>query len=565
MITKMLKVTLAASMAMPAVSAILPGNAVFAQELPAEAVTENTMDTTIGSGLEMTDIIETPELDGTVELPMLPEQAETEIVLPETGEITEETVAPEVTETVTEDETAAAEEEAAVAEEEVQEETRDSRPGTNLTCDLDLDVKVDGATTSELTYLPHVESHSVQIGGTLHMNGVWSSYNLARTGYIGKQVLEGNSWSQAEKQFHTKSLVGSWTYSFQINPKVVTVNETILKSTDAWQEAFRQGTGADGAAFFDYMHCTGVDYDKATGLVTVRYAINEKGTGMVSTKTIDKAAGAKPKYIKAYSPEGAFTIHAENMKKGATAVYGNASFQGEIDMSPWMAIAFPLRYKGEVVQPNLTLGVEDAQVTFDVENGTWADGTTDTLTEMVEVDVIKLGEGSHMVAGTLQEHQIPTGIIAVEGYDQNNGAWDSEPTTEENATVFHGSGVTTRNNGLSVGYTYSFPEEPGKPVDPENPEQPDTPVTPEKPDQPDTPENPGEDNSNGENPDTNKKPEDSGNGTNSAEKPSAAQPSESKPASKVPTAAATGLGFTLGLQALSVAGILAILKKKRCK
>ena len=84
MITKMLKVTLAASMAMPAVSAILPGNAVFAQELPAEAVTENTMDTTIGSGLEMTDIIETPELDGTVELPMLPEQAETEIVLPET-------------------------------------------------------------------------------------------------------------------------------------------------------------------------------------------------------------------------------------------------------------------------------------------------------------------------------------------------------------------------------------------------------------------------------------------------------------------------------------------------
>lgn len=62
------------------------------------------------------------------------------------------------------------------------------------------------------------------------------------------------------------------------------------------------------------MHCTGVDYDKATGLVTVRYAINEKGTGMVSTKTIDKAAGAKPKYIKAYSPEGAFTIHAENMK-----------------------------------------------------------------------------------------------------------------------------------------------------------------------------------------------------------------------------------------------------------
>ncbi|WP_288081363.1 hypothetical protein [Faecalibaculum rodentium] len=92
MITKMLKVTLAASMVMPAVSAILPGNTVLAQELPAEAVRETQMDKTIESTLGMTDITETPEQDGIVELPMLPES----------GEMMEETVTPEVAETVAE-------------------------------------------------------------------------------------------------------------------------------------------------------------------------------------------------------------------------------------------------------------------------------------------------------------------------------------------------------------------------------------------------------------------------------------------------------------------------------
>lgn len=555
MITKMLKVTLAASMAMPAVSAILPENTVFAQELPAEAVTENTMDTTIGSGLEMTDIIETPELDGTVELPMLPEQAETEIVLPETGEITEETVAPEVTETVTEDETAAAEEEAAVAEEE-ESELDARRGGTDVTCGLTLNTRVNGVDMTVHDYQVGADQYDVQLGGTLDMKKVWSNYDAFKMAYILKNGKEA---------FRSKALVGSYDYTFTINTDVVTVNEDILLSTDAWQEAFETGSGAAAAGFFNFMKCSNVSYNPANGEVRVTFTINENGTGQVKVASIEDNAGSKPQKIFAYSPEGAMVVKNENFKKGASVFVGKATFRGEIDMAPWMALIFPIRFEGCIEQENLTLDVQDASVHFDVMNGTWADGTTDTLTEMVEVDVIKLGEGSHMVAGTLQEHQIPTGMIAVEGYDQNNGAWDSEPTTEENATVFHESGVTTRSNGLSVGYTYSFPEEPGKPVDPENPEQPDTPVTPEKPDQPDTPENPGEDNSNGENPDTNKKPEDSGNGTNSAEKPSAAQPSGSRPASKVPTAAATGLGFTLGLQTLSVAGILAILKKKRCK
>lgn len=50
-------------------------------------------------------------------------------------------------------------EEEAVAEEEITDEeelmSRDDRPGTNIPCNLDLDVKVDGEQASTLTYLPH--------------------------------------------------------------------------------------------------------------------------------------------------------------------------------------------------------------------------------------------------------------------------------------------------------------------------------------------------------------------------------------------------------------------------
>ncbi|WP_276813072.1 hypothetical protein [Faecalibaculum rodentium] len=552
MITKMLKVTLAASMAMPAVSAILPGNTVFAQELPAEAVTENTMDTTIGSGLEMTDIIETPELDGTVELPMLPEQAETEIVLPETGEITEETVAPEVTETVTEDETAAAEEEAAVAEKE-ESDLDARRGGTDVGCGLTLNTRVNGVDMTVHDYQVGADQYDVQLGGTLDMKKVWSNYDAFKMAYILKNGKEA---------FRSKALVGSYDYTFTINTDVVTVNEDILLSTDAWQEAFETGSGAAAVGFFHFMKCSGVTYNPTTGEVKVTFTINENGTGQVKVASIEDSAGSKPKEIFAYSPEGAMVVKNENFKKGASVFVGKATFRGEIDMAPWMALIFPIRFEGCIEQENLTLDVQDASVHFDVINGTWADGTKDTITEAVKVDVIKLSEGSHMVAGTLEEHQIPTGMIAETGYVQESGAWDNEPTTEENATIFHKSGVTTRSNGLSIGYTYSFPGEPGKPEDPDNPEQPDTPVTPEKPDQPDTPEkpdtpqNPGTDEgSSGSHTDTDKKPDSGSNNTNI----------ESKPASKVPTAAATGLGFTLGLQALSVAGILAILKKKRSK
>lgn len=573
MIKKILKVSLAASMAMPAAASAAQNATVFAQEMPAEELNANVQPVLEEQPAvqEETVLTEETEETGTQGVP-----AEAETPVEDSAQITETPAEEEVTVPETEEPVAeepAAVEEEAVAEEEITDEeelmSRDDRPGTNIPCNLDLDVKVDGEQASTLTYLPHAAAHDIQIGGVLYMNGVWGNYGLARTAYIASQTIKGMSHAQAVEKYHTKSLVGNWTYTFQINPEVVTVNEEILLDTARWQAAFREGTGAAGAGFFNYMICQNVTYNPADGTVAVHFSIDENSTGMVSTKTIDSDSSCKPAEIRAYSPAGAFTIKAENFKKDTVAVKGTAAFNGTIDMSPWMAKFFPLNFHGEIAQPNLTLQVADVYAAFDVENGTWADGSTDTRVETVPVDVFKLSEEAYAVAGTLTEAMIPTGMIAAEGYDQENGAWDAEISTEENGTLFYESGVMGLNaddsQPLYVHYTYSFP---GKAADPK-PVDPDQPAFPGEDDN-----KPGEDNKPG---DTDKPGEDSKPGDTDADKPGTDKPEENKPAdntdkqeenkkpssSKVPTAAATGIATTLGVQALSVAGIFTLLRRRK--
>ena len=352
MITKMLKVTLAASMVMPAVSAILPGNTVLAQELPAEAVRETQMDKTIESTLGMTGITETPEQDGIVELPMLPES----------GEMMEETVTPEVAETVAEEDPAAAEEDATAAEKE-ESDLDARRGGTDVGCNLALDVLVNGVKMETAEYSVAQGDSDVQLGGTLDLTKVWNAYRTFKFGY---------TLTNGEAAFRSKSLIGSYTYSFSRYPEVVTVNEDILCSEQAWQTAFETGSPA-ASGFFSYMRCSEVNYDENTGKVDVIFTINENGTNQVKVSTIEDTPGSRPDSIQAYSPAGAFTIKPENFKKGVKVFTSEATFKGEIDMAPWMALVFPIRFEACVEQHGLTLDVADAQVTFDVENGTWAD------------------------------------------------------------------------------------------------------------------------------------------------------------------------------------------------
>lgn len=424
----------------------------------------------------------------------------------------------------------AAKEEAAAPEAAEDEAAEPRRTGTDLTCSLTLDTRIDGAAADLLTFQPSKQSHSLQIGGQLNMKKIWSQYKAFKAAYTLTNGLQA---------FRSKFLLGSFTYTFYVNPEAVSVNTAIAEDPAAWQQAFETGTPL-AAPFFNYMRCSSASYDPATGAMTIVFTINENGTGKVSVATMEdfKAngnAGSMPEVIEAYSPEGAFTIRRENFKKGVVAVPGQAGFGGEIDMDPWMALVFPIRFQAQTTSGTLSLDVPAAAVTFNVENGTWADGTTEPKTIMVDTDVVELENGFH-AAGTLDESLIPSGMLAAEGFDQENGKWVTEINTSENGILL------TEENAPSISHTFVFEKKAEIPSEPENPG---------------TPDNKPED-----------KPQDQPSGTDkpSSQKPSGQKPSTGKPANKpnsVQTDAFTGFGTLLGLQGLSAAGLWKLSRRRK--
>ena len=92
-----------------------------------------------------------------------------------------------------------------------------------------------------------------------------------------------------------------------------------------------------------------------------------------------------------------------------------------------------IKQKGEIGDPT----VDVAMVTFNVENGKWADESTNSKTILVPLSVI----GSN---GTLKSNDVPTGMKANAGYE--GGAWDVTPNTSTD-------GITG-----NVTYTYTFTE-----------------------------------------------------------------------------------------------------------
>ena len=111
-----------------------------------------------------------------------------------------------------------------------------------------------------------------------------------------------------------------------------------------------------------------------------------------------------------------------------------------------------------------------AVVTFVIENGTWADGTTEDRTVSVYFE-----PGTQ--AGTLRAEDVPADMQPISDR-YHNGGWDKEPLTAEN-------GVTE-----DVTYTYSYARKSSggggggggsAPITPEKPQEPAVPEIPEKP------------------------------------------------------------------------------------
>ena len=83
-----------------------------------------------------------------------------------------------------------------------------------------------------------------------------------------------------------------------------------------------------------------------------------------------------------------------------------------------------------------------AYITFKVSGGTWKDGSSK------DIVIEKYFEGGKDARGTLSEDEIPTEMLAGEGFE--GGAWDAEPDTEKNGIAG------------DVTYTYAFTAVPEK-------------------------------------------------------------------------------------------------------
>lgn len=133
---------------------------------------------------------------------------------------------------------------------------------------------------------------------------------------------------------------------------------------------------------------------------------------------------------------------------------------------------FPIRFGADIEHPELKLEVPDALVTFKVENGTWEDGTTEEKDVSIPMDVIPTNQGA-LAVGTLTEADVPAGMKAAEGYDQNSGKWKPELILDKNGVILAPKGE------VSASYTYVF--ENNQPAEPENPTPGKPSTTPTKP------------------------------------------------------------------------------------
>ncbi len=216
---------------------------------------------------------------------------------------------------------------------------QENRPGTDVECGLTLHEKVDGVKTNIVEYNPSKESYDIQVGGVLDLTKVWNQYDLFKFMYTLKN---------GTAKFRAKNLEGKYDFKFQVNPDVVTVDQNKLCSTDAWQKAFEDGSQSPKAeAFFQYMRCSSVQYDEKSGIVNVEFTINHNGTKEVNIGFIEDniSEGSKPVQVSAYSPAGSFTIKKAKFQNDVVAVPDDeTSFSGEIDMNPWMAMVFPIRF-----------------------------------------------------------------------------------------------------------------------------------------------------------------------------------------------------------------------------
>lgn len=197
--------------------------------------------------------------------------------------------------------------------------------------------------------------YQIAYEGTVDMRSTWREYSQARTGYILSQMLKGFTRAQAIERWQRFYMIGGFEIGFTVDPQYVQVDPSFV-TPEAVQSRYEE---ANDTLFTDYMICSKVTYDAATGKYTAYFQLGEDAAKGVQVKEMDRKE-AQPSSLSILTPQNALSVKQSDFEPGKSFVMTNPRVEGSIDLDQLRADQLPLNFEG--TGPDVTIKMVDTYV-----------------------------------------------------------------------------------------------------------------------------------------------------------------------------------------------------------
>ena len=236
----------------------------------------------------------------------------------------------------------------------------------------------------------HKSGTPYQIGyeGRLDMGMVWTNYKAARSVFVFKKILEGNTAAEAQALWGAKTLEGSFEINFTIDPSVVSVDPSFI-SPEAVQKRYEEGN--PGTPFTQYMKATDVSYDPNSGEFRARFQLQQNGTPGVLAGDIDQPA-AQPKSLRITSPHEAFHIMPDDFVPGRSFTATSPQISGSVTIAAMYLPQLPINFSGTAGPVSLEM-VNTHAASYAFESATPTLSLPATVTALLPNDGARYADG----------------------------------------------------------------------------------------------------------------------------------------------------------------------------
>lgn len=185
--------------------------------------------------------------------------------------------------------------------------------------------------------------YQIAYRGNLDMTSVWSAYSGFRTLWLFLNGRDQARWA-------AKTFSGTWNISFKVDTSVVSSNPDFVTCDVLQAEIIAQNPGT---RFGEFMQCTSVAYDDATGTYSAKFALidDTNPDGKVTGATLD---ANQPATLHLTTPPGAFYVKQSAFEAGKTFSMTEPHVDGEMTMD-YFYTGMPLTFNDTGDPVNLTM------------------------------------------------------------------------------------------------------------------------------------------------------------------------------------------------------------------